>query len=175
LDLLAKALPRDGNVVLHNVTPRFGAFAVAGPRARDLLAGLVDDDLSNEGFPRGGARVASVGLAAGVRLLRLNYVGELGWELHHPIEHQNALFDALTEAGHAYGLAVVGARAVGSLRLEKSYRAFWRDLTPEYSALEAGLDRFISLGKPRFAGREALLREQRAGPARRFGVLEIAA
>src|SRR5262249_3968294 len=93
----------------------------------------------------------------------------------HPIEHQNALFDALTEAGHAYGLALVGARAVGSLRLEKSYRAFWRDLTPEYSALEAGLDRFTSPGQPRFAGGEALLREQRAGPARRFGVLEIAA
>jgi dimethylglycine dehydrogenase len=108
-------------------------------------------------------------------MLRFNYVGELGWELHHPIEQQNPLFDALTEAGREFGLALIGGRAIDSLRLEKSYRAFWHDLTPEYSALEAGLDRLINLRKPNFPGKEALLRERAAGLARRFTVLEIAA
>jgi dimethylglycine dehydrogenase len=174
-DVLSRALPRDGSVTLDNVTIRFGAFAVAGPKARDLLAGLVDGDLSNEAFGWFRARSLAVGLGANVRMLRINYVGELGWELHHPIEYQNSLFDDLVEAGRDFDLALVGGRAVDSLRLEKSYRAFWRDLTPEYSALEAGLDRFISLQKPKFPGREALLCEQAAGLARHFAVVEIAA
>jgi dimethylglycine dehydrogenase len=174
-DVLSKALPRDGSVMLDNVTARIGAFVVAGPMARDLLAGLVDGDLSNEAFAWWSARTLPVGLVGGVRMLRFNYVGELGWELHHPIEQQNPLFDALTEAGREFGLALIGGRAVDSLRLEKSYRAFWYDLTPEYSALEAGLDRLINLRKPNFPGKEALLREHAAGLARRFTVLEIAA
>ncbi|HXQ40897.1 MAG TPA: glycine cleavage T C-terminal barrel domain-containing protein, partial [Candidatus Udaeobacter sp.] len=174
-DVLSKALPGDGSVTLDNVTARFGAFAVAGPKARDLLAGLVDGDLSNESFPWFAARSLAVGLAPDVRMLRINYVGELGWELHHPIEHQNPLFDVLMDAGQRFGLALIGGRAVDTLRLEKSYRAFWRDLTLDYSALEAGLDRFISLQKPDFRGREALLAEQAAGPKHRFAVLEIAA
>jgi dimethylglycine dehydrogenase len=172
-DVLSRALPRDGSVTIENVTMRFGAFAVAGPKSRDLLAELVDGDLSNTAFPWWSARIHSVGPASEVRMLRFNYVGELGWELHHPIEYQNPLLEMLIETGRDLGLALVGARAVDSLRLEKSYRGFWRDLSPEFSALETGLDRFISLQKPSFRGRDALLRQGSEGPERRFAVLEI--
>ncbi len=173
-DVLSKALPNDGSVTLRNVTSCFGAFALAGPRSREVLGALVDTDLSNTAFPRWRAQTMTVGLASNVRVLRVNYVGELGWELHHPIEYQNHLFDTILHAGKACGLVLVGGRAVNSLRMEKSYRAFWGDLNPEYSALEAGLDRFIHLQKPNFSGRDALLRQQREGLRRRFTVLRIA-
>jgi dimethylglycine dehydrogenase len=142
-DTLLKALPTDGSVTLRNLTSTLGAFAIAGPRARDVLASIVDADLSNAAFPWWSAKILTVGFASDVRVLRVNYVGELGWELHHPIEYQNTLFEAILEAGASHGLALVGSRAVESLRLEKSYPAFWRDLNIEYTAIEAGLSRFI--------------------------------
>jgi dimethylglycine dehydrogenase len=172
-DVLSKALPDDGSVTLRNVTSGFGAFALAGPRSRELLGALVDTDLSNGAFPWWRGQTISVGLASNVRALRVNYVGELGWELHHPIEYQNQLFDILMEAGKSCGLGLVGGRAVNSMRMEKSYRSFWGDLNPEYSALEAGLDRFICLQKPKFTGRDALLLQKREGLKRRFTVLKI--
>ena len=95
----------------------------------------------------------TVGLASEVRALRVNYVGELGWELHHPIEYQNHLFEALLSSGEAQGLALIGSRAVEALRMEKSYPAFWRDLTANTRSLEAGLGRFVDLQKPDFVGR----------------------
>jgi len=109
-----------------------------------------------------------------VRALRINTVGELGWELHHPIEYQRRLFDALLAAGEKCELALVGRRAVRSLRLEKSYRALWRDLSTEYTALESRLDRFLDLGKPGFLGQDALLAQRRRGLKRRFTVLALA-
>jgi dimethylglycine dehydrogenase len=172
-DVLAKLLPADGSVALRNITTSFGAFALVGPRSRELLASLVDADLSNAAFPWWSSRELTVGLAAEVRALRFNYVGELGWELHHPIEYQNQLLDSLLAAGKPLGLSLVGGRAVDSLRMEKSYRAFWRDLTPEYTALEAGLDRFVQLQKPAFIGREALLKQRRDGLRRRLAVLQL--
>ena len=172
-DTLSKALPPGGDVDLRNVTTNRGGFVVAGPLARALLAPLTNRDLSSEAFPWQTAQVGTVGLAPDIRLLRLNYVGELGWELHHPIEHQNQLFDAIVEAGKEFGLCLVGNRAVESLRLEKSYRALWRDLNTEYTALEAGLDRFVRLNKGDFVGRDALVRQQEQGLRRRLSVLEM--
>ncbi len=173
-DTVTKLLPDDGRLCLRNLTTNFGVFVVAGPRARELLAPLVDADLSNTAFPWWSTQELTVGLASGVRVLRLNSVGELGWELHHPIEYQNHLFDSLWAAGEPLGLSLVGARAVELLRMEKSCRALWRDLTPDYTALEAGLDRFIQLQKPAFVGREALLQQRRQGLRRRFAVLSLA-
>ena len=108
-----------------------------------------------------------------MRALRVNFVGELGWELHHPIEYQHAIYDALLEAGAPHGLGLVGMRAMEVLRIEKSYRMWGKDLTREYSMFEAGLDRFVRLNKGDFIGRDALVRQQQEGVPQRFVTLEV--
>jgi dimethylglycine dehydrogenase len=172
-DLLSKSLPPDGDVRLRNVTQERGCFAVVGPKARDILQPLVRISLANDVFPWLTQRSTSVGLASDVRLLRINFEGELGWELYHPIAFQRALFESLMEAGGPHGMALVGYRAIDALRLEKSYRNIWRDINGEYTAWESGLDRFIALNKTDFVGREALLRQKSAGPSRRLVTLRI--
>ena len=166
-DLLAGHVAGPATSV-SNETADHTTLVVAGPRSRELLASLVGDDLSAVAFPWLHARKVIV---AGRSLwaLRINYVGELGWELHPRMEDAPAVHDALREAGAALGLADVGIYAVDSLRLEKCYRSWKQDLTTEYSAFAAGLDRFVRLDKPAFPGREALLRERAAGgPADRL-------
>ncbi|MBV8765971.1 MAG: FAD-dependent oxidoreductase [Hyphomicrobiales bacterium] len=173
-DVLAKALPPDANVTLRNVTATLGAFAVVGPQARELLASLTDADLSNAAFPWCSARRIAVGLVSDILALRTNYVGELGWELHHPLSFQNHLLTALLASGKAHGLSLVGSRAVEALRMEKSYPALWRDLTAEHTLVESGLSRFIDAQKPDFVGREALLKQSSEGVSRRLVVLRMA-
>jgi dimethylglycine dehydrogenase len=172
-DVLSKALPKDTSVSLRNVTSDRGAIAVVGPKARDLLASLSDADLSNAAFPWWSARGITVGIASDVLALRVNYVGELGFELHHPLAFQNHLFAALLGAGEAQGLALVGSRAVEALRMEKSYPAFWRDLTAEHTLVESGLGRFVDPHKPDFVGREANLKQLKEGVSRRLVVLRM--
>jgi dimethylglycine dehydrogenase len=154
-DDLSRLLPKDGSVQLRNVTEGRGAFTIVGPKARDVLQPLTEIDLSNEAFPWFSVRSGTVGIASDVRLLRVNYSGELGWELYHPLCYQRHLLDALLASGEAHGLRLVGLQALESLRLDKSYRAMNRDLNLELSAWESGLDRFISLDKD-FIGRVAL-------------------
>jgi dimethylglycine dehydrogenase len=163
-DYLTRTLPEDRSVTLQKVTTQTGVFVLAGPRARDVLAPLVDRrDLSNAAFPWLTGQHATVAMAP-VRLMRVNYVGELGWEIHHPIEYHNHIFDALEEAGRAHGMRLVGMRAMNWLRLEKSYRAWGAELSKEVTALESGLDRFLRLDKPAdFIGREALRRQRDTG------------
>jgi dimethylglycine dehydrogenase len=175
LDVLSRLLPADGSVRLRNVTQERGCFTVVGPAARDLLQPLTEADLSNQVFPWLAARSATVGLASDVRLLRVNYEGELGWELYHPIAYQRHLLEAMLEAGRRLDLRLVGLRALESLRLDKSYRAMYRDLNSEHTALESGLDRFVRLDKGEFAGRAALLRQKAAGLTRRLVTLEVEA
>ncbi len=172
-DFLFKALPVDGSVRLDNLTTSHGVFVLAGPDSRKLLQKITDTDLSNEAFRWLTAQTINVGLASNVRALRVNFVGELGWELHHPIEFQNHIFDALVRAGEAFGLTHVGMRAMDVLRLEKSYRMWGTDLNREYSALEAGLDRFVRLNKGSFTGRDALVRQQQDGVPQGFVTLEV--
>ncbi|HTM20470.1 MAG TPA: FAD-dependent oxidoreductase, partial [Kofleriaceae bacterium] len=151
-DLLWRNLPADGSVRLDNVTLANGVLVLAGPQARTVLGKLTDADLSNEAFPWLTGQEILVGVVP-VRALRVNFVGELGWELHHPIVYQNALWDQLMAAGAEHDIHPFGIRAMDSLRIEKGYR-YWRsDLTTEYTALEAGLDRFIQLNKGPFVGR----------------------
>jgi dimethylglycine dehydrogenase len=166
-------MPRDGSVRLDDVTMRRGVFVVAGPNARTVLEPLVDVDLSNEAFPWMRAGTGECGYAEDVVMLRANYVGELGWELHHPIEYSASLFESLMEAGKPQGIRLVGGRALESLRLEKSYRAMIRDLGMDTSPLEAGLERFVATDKGDFVGRAAYLVHQQAGPERRFAVLDV--
>lgn len=161
-----------GGVTVENQTLAHGVLVLAGPRARDILSAVTDADLSNEAFPWLTTRQIEIGMAP-VRAMRVNFVGDLGWELHHPIAYQNHIFDAIVAAGEAYGLGMCGMRAMDSLRLEKSYRMWGQDLTREYTPLEAGLDRFVKLDKGDFTGRDALLRQKAAGVPQEFVTLEV--
>ncbi|HEY1943293.1 MAG TPA: FAD-dependent oxidoreductase [Roseiarcus sp.] len=170
-DSLQKLAPIDGSVRIDKVTTQYGVLVLAGPRSRDALAKVADVDVSNKAFPWLTARPMSVG-AAGLLALRVNFVGELGYELHHPIEMQNYVFDRLMEAGAEFGIKPFGIRAMDSLRLEKSYKLVGRELSIEYAALESGLERFVDLGKGDFLGRDALLAWREKGFANRLVTLE---
>jgi dimethylglycine dehydrogenase len=172
-DYLQRHLPTDGSVQLRNITTARGCFVVAGPRSREVLAKLVDAPLDNTAFPWLSGKVLDVGLASEVYLLRVNFVGALGWELHFPIEYAHHLFDAIFAAGAEFGIGMAGMRAMESLRLEKSYRMWGSDLTRDYTPLEAGLDRFVRMSKGPFIGREALEKQLAAGVPNRFITLEI--
>ncbi len=172
-DFLTKSMPRDGSVIVQDVTTQMGVFVLAGPHARKVLTKLADADVSNETFPWLTARDIPVGFCPNVRTLRVNFVGSLGWELHHPIEYQRQLFEALLAAGRDEGIAHVGLRAMDSMRLEKSYRLWGTDLNAENSVLEAGLDRFVRLQKGEFTGRDALIHQIEQGIPNRFCTIEV--
>ncbi|ANT50095.1 GcvT family protein [Mesorhizobium amorphae] len=172
-DDLSKLLPKDGSVQLRNVTNERGCFTIVGPKAREVLQGLTEIDLSNEAFAWFGVKSGTVGLATDVRLLRINYEGELGWELYHPLCYQRHLLEALLAAGEPHGLRLIGLHALESLRLEKSYRAMYRDMNPELSAWESNLDRFIRLDKGDFIGKAALVHQQQEGVRQRSVTIAI--
>jgi len=163
-DFLAKAInanvDRFGPMWLDDCTGQHGVFAIAGPKSREVLGALISDPdpataLSNKRFPWLSAKYIELGMCP-VNAIRVAYTGELGWELHHPMEMQNYLFDQLMAAGEEHGLKLVGARAQNWLRQEKSYRAFGTELGRDATPLEAGLDRFVDLEKD-FHGKEAML------------------
>lgn len=171
-DELQKLLPADGSVRFYPVTTAWGVLVIAGPRSRELLQRVTDTDLSSAAFPWLSGKPVSIGPAE-AHALRVNFVGELGWELHHPIEMQNAIFDLLWEEGQDLGLKPFGIRAMMAMALEKSYRLIGRELSIEYAALESGLDRFVHLNKGEFLGREALTRWRERGFNYRFVTMEI--
>ncbi len=171
-DSLQKLLPTDGSVILTKVTTQYGVLVLAGPRSREVLARVVDADISNAAFPWLTAKPMSIG-AAGALVLRVNFIGELGFEIHHPIEMQNYIFDKLMAAGADFGIKPFGIRAMDSLRLEKSYKYVGRELSIEYAAFESGLERFVSLKKP-FLGKDALLAWRDKGFANKLVTLELA-
>jgi heterotetrameric sarcosine oxidase gamma subunit len=172
LDWIERHLPADGSVTVEDVTGAWGVLMLAGPRARDILGALTDADLSTAAFPFMAARDIAVGPVP-VRALRVTYTGELGWELHHPIEWSRTLYGLLLEAGAAAGIADVGYRALDSLRLEKGYRLWGVDIGPQDTPLEAGLERFVAFDKGDFIGREPLLRQRADGIDRRLACLTI--
>ncbi|WP_395812913.1 FAD-dependent oxidoreductase [Devosia sp.] len=149
-------LPAGGGATLTDVTEQFGTLSLMGPRARDVLAAVTSADVSNAAFPFGHVRTIPIA-GTEVRALRVTYVGELGWELHIPLDKTGDVFDALMEAGKPYGLQPVGYRALEALRLEKGYRAWGADITPNDTPFEAGLGWAVKLrGDTPFMGREAL-------------------
>ncbi len=157
---IADHLP-PGDVTLTDITEDWGTLSLMGPKARDVLARVTDADVSNAGFPFGHVRELSIAGAV-CRALRVTYVGELGWELHVPLAATGAVFDALMAAGAGEGIRPLGYRAIESLRLEKGYRAWAADITPNDTPFEAGLGWAVKLGKGiDFLGRAAL---QAAGP-----------
>jgi dimethylglycine dehydrogenase len=172
-DYLRKALPPDGSVSLRNITNSRGCFVVAGPKSRDVLTKLTDTPLDNASFPWLTGQTIEAGLAVDVYALRVNFVGALGWELHFPIEYAHHLFDALFEVGKEHGIGMVGMRAMESLRMEKSYRMWGSDMTPDYTPFEASLDRFVRMNKGPFIGREALEKQLAKGVPNRFITVEV--
>lgn len=171
-DYLRKLAPTDGSVRLNAITTRFGVLVLAGPNSRKVLQKLTDADLSNEAFPWLSGKEISVGTTT-AHALRVNFVGELGWEFHHPIEQQIALFDHLMEAGKEFGIRPYGIKAMGALSLEKSYRLVPRELSIEYSAYESGLDRFVHPNKGQFIGRDALVEAKQKGLNWNFVTMEV--
>ncbi|MGQ0675620.1 MAG: aminomethyltransferase family protein, partial [Rhodospirillales bacterium] len=173
-DVLWRALPGDGSVTLRDVTLDRGVLVLAGPHARDVLRKLTDADLSSNAFPWLSGREILVDVAP-VLALRVNFLGELGWELHHPLAYQLGLFQNLMDAGKEFDIRPVGIRAMDSLRIEKGYR-YWRsDLTTEYTVLEAGMERFVKHDKGEFTGRAALVEQKNKGLPRSFVTVEVAA
>jgi heterotetrameric sarcosine oxidase gamma subunit len=146
--------PEDGSVQVVDVTSQHACLGLWGPRTRDILQPLTTADLSNEAFPYMRARSIAVGRVPCLAL-RVTYVGELGWELYCPVEFGLALWDTLWEAGREHGLVAGGYKAIDSLRLEKGYRVWGADITPEDTPFEAGLGFAVKLDKD-FVGRGAL-------------------
>ena len=171
-DYLAKNLPADGSVRLDNLTTSHATLVVAGPNSRAVMSKITEADLDNDSFGWLTGRHTHVGLAP-ARLMRINFVGELGWEIHHPVEYQRHIFLELLRAGAEFDIGQCGMRAMDSLRIEKSYRMWAQDLTREYTILEAGLERFAALDKGEFIGREALIRQRAEGVPREFVTIEV--
>ena len=171
-DWLRRWMPDDGSVRFEPLTSATGVLVVAGPKSRELLQRVSDADYSSAAFPWLSAQPVEIGLAPALAA-RVNFVGELGWELHHPVEYQNHVFDALMAAGDDLDLKPFGVRAMDSLRVEKSYRTVGAELPIEYAASESGLDRFVHLDKGDFVGRDALLRWKEKGFANAFATLEV--
>ncbi len=165
-------MPKDGSVQFENLTNSKGVLVVSGPKARELMQRVSNDDFSNENFKWLSSKQVDVGFAP-VNAMRVNFVGELGWELHHPIEYQNHIFDKLMDAGQDLGLKPYGIRAMNSLRVEKSYKLVGTELSIEYSPYESGLDRFIHPNKGSFIGLDALNKWREKGFDNKLVTLEV--
>ena len=171
-DWILKWMPKDGSVQFENLTNSIGVLVVSGPKARELMKRVSKENFSNENFKWLSSKQINVGHAP-VNAMRVNFVGELGWELHHPMEYQNHIFDRLMEAGKDLGLKPYGIRAMNSLRVEKSYKLVGTELSIEYSPYESGLDRFIHPNKGNFIGLEALNKWREKGFQNKLVTLEV--
>jgi dimethylglycine dehydrogenase len=160
-------------VTITDITDDYGVLVLAGPRARDVLSQCTKADLSNAAFRWLTAREIEVGGVAGVRALRVNYVGELGWELHVPRAGMERVFDALMNAGEPLGLKLFGTYAMNALRMEKAYRGWGSELTSEIDMFEGSMDRFIRLEKEDFIGRAASLKFKQRGPRIKLVYMEV--
>ena len=173
LGWIRRHAPDDGSVTVSDVTSSRACIGIWGPMARQILGSTTSDDVSNEAFPYLTAREISVGHVP-VTALRVTYVGELGWELYCPMEYGLLLWDTLWEAGRPAGLLAGGYRAIDSLRIEKGYRVWSSDITPEETPYEAGLGFAVRLGKEAdFIGRQALASAKEAGPRKRLACLVL--
>lgn len=166
LDWISRQIPAGADAQLSNITSHYGVLGVMGPLARTLLQRVSEADFSNAAFPFGAVQFVNVGFATTLAA-RITYVGELGWELHMPVEQMAAIYDTLWAAGQDLGIANAGHYAINALRLEKGYLAWGTDLSTDETPLEAGLEFAVAWHKtPPFLGREALLR-QRQQPLRK--------
>ncbi len=163
---ISRNIPDGLNCQLFDITSSNAVLSLMGPKARDILAAVTRDDVSNDGFKFGTIR--TIGIAGcPVKALRVTYVGELGWELHLPVEYAQTVYDALKEAGEPHGLVNAGYRSIESLRLEKGYRAWGSDIGPDYTPFESGLGWAVKLRKNiDFKGRAAAEKQKAEGVAK---------
>src|SRR6266480_4663585 len=170
LSWMRSQMPTDGSVYMNDVTSSRCCIGVWGPKARDLMQQVSEDDFSNEAFPYLRAQYVTIGNMP-VLALRVTYVGELGWEIYAPMEYGLKLWDTLWEAGQPLGMLAAGYRAIESLRLEKGYRYWSADIHSEYNPYEAGLGFAVKLQKGDFLGREALEHIKAQGVTRKLSCL----
>ncbi len=169
-ELLKGLLPEDGSLVLEDRTEKFDTLILAGPKSREILAGICDGDLEAGWLTHQQAEIAG----RKVFLIRVSFTGELGWEIHAAVNDMAAIYDVLMVAGEPMGLKPFGMYALDSLRLEKGYRTWKGDLSSDYTALEGGLERFVKLDKEEdFPGKAALLAEKQRGVSKRFVTLIV--
>jgi 4-methylaminobutanoate oxidase (formaldehyde-forming) len=155
-------MPADGSVSVDDVTSSFGCFGLWGPKAREILAKVTKDDISNAGFPYMTAKRINVG-SVPVLAVRVTYVGELGWEFYFPMEYGTRLWDTLWAAGEPEGMVAAGYKAIDTLRLEKGYRYWGADINPDYTPYETGMGFAVKLNKGDFLGKEALVKQKADG------------
>ena len=170
---LESLAPDDGTVTVRDITSSRVCFGLWGPRARDILASVTPDVVSDAGFPYLTSREVAVG-SVPVLALRVTYVGELGWELYAATEYGRALWATLWAAGREHGMVAAGYRAIDALRLEKGYRVWSSDITPDETPFDAGLGFAVALDKGvDFIGRDALAAANAAGPRKRLRCLVL--
>ena len=168
LNWMSASISSADRVSVVDITPSLAVFSVMGPRSRQLLQDLTSQDLDNDAFALFTSREIALA-GASVRAARLSYVGELGWELYVPVDMAPGVYDTLMEAGARAGLCNAGTHALASLRIEKGYRAWGHEVTPDDTPLEAGLAFATKLKTAvPFVGREALLAQHEAGLRRRL-------
>lgn len=173
LSWLRLNMPEDGSVIIEDVSSSYACIGLWGPKARKILAKVTKNDISNEGFPYMTARQITVGDVPALAM-RVTYVGELGWEFYAPMEYGLRLWDTLWEAGQPERLVAAGYRAIDSLRLEKGYRYWSGEISPDYTPFEAGLGFAVKLAKGKFIGRAALLKHNAEGLQRKLCCLSLA-
>ena len=167
LDWIESHLPADGSVSVHDVSSGLCCIGLWGPRARDLLSRVCDDDLTNDGFPYMTAKHITIAEVPSLAL-RISYVGEFGWEIYTAVEHGLRLWDVLWEAGLPLGVIAAGGGAFDSLRLEKGYRLWGNDIHTEYNPYEAGTGFAVRMRKGDFIGRNVLREARTQGHARKL-------
>jgi 4-methylaminobutanoate oxidase (formaldehyde-forming) len=173
LSWLSLNMPEDGSVAIEDVSSSYACIGMWGPKARLILQKVTRDDVSNDGFPYMTAKRITIGDVPAL-VSRVTYVGELGWEFYCPMEYGLRLWDTLWEAGQPEGMVAGGYKAIDTLRLEKGYRYWSGEISPDYTPYEAGLGYFVKLSKPDFLGKAALLEQKEAGLSRRLCCLTLA-
>ena len=164
---IRRHIPENSNANLTNITSGYVMLSIMGPRSRDLLSCLTDDDISNESFPFGTAQRIDL-VYARAFALRISYVGELGWELYFPVDFALSVFDALMAEGQRFDLKWVGLHAIDSLRMEKGFKEWGSELKPDYTPYESGLGFAVKLDKGDFLGRNALIQKQKVDLTKRM-------
>ncbi len=170
---LSLQMPEDGSVTLEDVGSNYACIGMWGPKARTILEKVTTEDVSNAGFPYMTSKRITVGDVP-VLASRVTYVGELGWEFYCPMEYGLRLWDTLWEAGQPEGMVAGGYKAIESLRLEKAYRYWSGEISPDYTPYEAGLGFAVKLDKGDFTGKEALVKQKAEGVTRKLITMTLA-
>ena len=171
-DCITNAVQDGEDLIIEDHTEKVGTLVLAGPKARDVLSAVTSDDVSHENFRWLTGKVISIE-GTEIVALRVNYVGELGWELHGPMDKLPAIFDALMAAGEPHGIRLFGSYAMNALRMEKAYRGYGSDITTEITMVEGDMERFVDWDGAEFVGKQATLNSRQQGARIKLVYLEV--